>query len=126
MLSSSEPISSRPITDALRVAADLLRPRTLRSVRDQHQRPQHAGQPAAAAEDADAAEQRDGDDVELEAERVVGAGIGEPRGEDDAGERADQPGDDEQHEAQAAAAHAGIAGGVGIAADGVDAPADRA
>ena len=38
---------------------------------------------------------------------------------------ADQARDDEQHEAQAAAAHAGIERGVRVAADGVDAPAGR-
>ena len=96
LLTSSEPISSRPMTMPCASPPMLLRPSTLRSSGDQHQRPEDAGEPAAAAEDADAAEQRDGDDVELHAERVVGPGIGEARGVDDAGERADHARDDEQ------------------------------
>ena len=49
-----------------------------------------------AAEDADAAEQRDGDDVELDAERVVGAGIGEACRKTMPAMRADDARDDEQ------------------------------
>ena len=73
-----------------------LRPSTLRMRRDQHQRQHDAGQAAPAAKDADAAEQHDGDDVELHAERIVGARVGEARGVDDAGDGADDARDDEQ------------------------------
>ena len=51
---------------------------------------------APAAEDVDAAEQHDRDDVERQAAADVGSGAGEAGGEDDAGERRDGPGQHEQ------------------------------
>ena len=55
------------MTSALRVAADLAEAEDVADGRDQNQRPQHAGELALAAENADAAEQHDRDDVELHA-----------------------------------------------------------
>ena len=116
----------QPYDRALRVAADLQQPEDVAQSRDQHKGKEYAGQMAPAAEHADASEQRDGDHVELEADRVVGPRIGEPRGEDDSGERRDHAACDEQRQPYAANADARITRDVRIAADGVDAPADRA
>ncbi len=50
----------------------------------------------APAEDVDAAEQHDGHDGQGHALAGVGAGARQAGGQDDAGERGDQPGQDEQ------------------------------
>ena len=92
---------------------------------DEDEGAEHAGQPATAAEHADAAQEGDRDHVELEAERVVGARIGEAGREHDPGQRRDQAGDDEEQEAQAADPDPGVERRVRVAAYGVDPPAGR-
>ena len=124
LLTSSEPMRSRPITMLCTSPPMLLMPRMLRSERDEDERPEHAGQPAAAAPDAYAAEQHDGDDVELHAERVVRPGVGEPRGIDHAGDGADHPGDHEEDEPHAPRGDPGIERRRRIAADRIDPPAE--
>ena len=86
-----------------------------------------AEQMPAAAEDRDAAEQHDGDDGQLEADRVVRPRRGEAEGVDDAGQRGDHAGDDEEPELDALHAHAGEVRGLFVGAHREDrAPDARA
>ena len=57
---------------------------------DQYKRQEDPRQLAATAKYAHSAEKRDGDDVKFETNSVVGAGVGEPRREDNAGDCANQ------------------------------------
>ena len=71
---------------ALGVAAYPLQAEHIANGGHEQKRPEYTREFTLATEHADAAEQRNGDDVELEAERVVGPGVGDTRGKDDRGE----------------------------------------
>ena len=73
---------------------------------DQHKGKEYADQMASAAENTNASEQRDGDHVELEADRVVRPRIGKPRRKNDSGERRDNAACGEQRQPYAADANA--------------------
>ena len=65
---------------------------------NQEQRPKRARQLAAATKDVNASQQGNGNDIEFQPKRIVGAGVCETGGEDDARQGTDQTGDDEQPE----------------------------
>src|SRR5271163_4293511 len=109
----------------LRVAANLAEAEDIAERGDQNEREKDTAKLAATAKYAHAPEQGDGNDVEFEADGVIGAGVGEPCGEDDTGDGADQSTDHEQAEADSVDLDACISGGFGIAADRVYASAER-
>ena len=77
----------RPDDAGLGVAADVGQAEAVAQVEHDEDGEQHAAHPPRAAEDAHAAEQHDGDDLELEARRHVAADGAEPGGEEDPGQR---------------------------------------
>ena len=74
----------------LGVAGDVGKTHAVAEVQDDEDRKADPDQIARAAEDADAAQQHDGDDVELEALRHVAAHRAEPGGVEQPGERRDR------------------------------------
>ena len=80
---------------------------------------------ARAAENTDAAEQDDGDDIELEAGRHVAAHRAEPGGIEEPGQRRDHAGGGEQRHLHPLDPDARIAGRLEIVADDIDEPAER-
>ena len=89
---STDRISRPPITLVWVLPVMSARPMPLRRLRITRMRQPDPDQIARTAEDADAAEQHDGDDVELEALRHVAAHRAEPRRIQQPGERRDDAG----------------------------------
>ena len=71
LLSNSDKMSNRPIDDTLSISADPIEPKNVTNDCHQAERPENPSEIAAAAEDADATQQRDRDDVQLEPNGVV-------------------------------------------------------
>src|ERR1019366_10011446 len=75
---------------------------------------------ARPAEDVDATQQDDGGDREGHALGRIGSGTRQARGQDDSGQRRDQPGQDEQADLDPGHPNTRVAGRPGVLADGVN------
>jgi hypothetical protein len=69
------PLPGTPGSGLTFISTDPIEPKDVANNGHQPERPKHPGEIAAAAKDADAPQERDGDDVQLKSNRVVRPGV---------------------------------------------------